>query len=80
MIKLTERNLKVYQFMLDYFGINQQTPPIAVIADHFGWSSANAAQCHIEVLFEHGLIEYNENGKYKFCDIPAAIGALRGQK
>lgn len=62
----SERSLQVLAFMREFFGANDQLPPACVIARHFGWASANAAQEHINALRGHGLVETNACGKLRF--------------
>jgi SOS-response transcriptional repressor LexA len=64
--KPTARNHDVMDFMRAFFAENDQLPPMAHIAAHFGWASTMAAQMHINSLEKHGLIERNACGKYRF--------------
>ncbi|MEJ5125833.1 hypothetical protein WH367_07215 [Comamonas sp. MYb21] len=60
------RQLEVLTFMQAFFKDNDQTPPMAVIAQHFGFRSPNAAQYHVEWLLRHGYLERNSLGNLKF--------------
>lgn len=59
-------NLQVLAFMRTFFADNDQLPPLAVIARHFGWA-AGTADWHIHALIHHGLLERNVLGKLKFA-------------
>lgn len=52
--------------MSAYHAANDQLPSARVIADHFGWSSTNAAFTHLRNLARDGFIEKNDAGKYRF--------------
>ena len=65
----TRRNLQVLGYMRDFFAQNDQLPPMAHIAAHFGWSSDQSALEHVESLMRHGLIERNACGKCRFSRI-----------
>ena len=67
--KPTVRNLDVLNFMREFLAENDQLPPMAHIAAHFGWSSAQSALEHVESLMRHGLIERNACGKLRFSRI-----------
>ena len=63
---LSEKQQYVYNYMVLFFNKNDQLPPMKYIADHFGWSSINAAHemaVHIE---KAGWIEKNEVNKWRF--------------
>ena len=60
------RQLEVLTFMKTFFKNNDQTPPMASIAKHFGCRSRNAAQYHIDWLLRHGYLERNSLGNLKF--------------
>ena len=66
MDKLTKTQRKVLNYCLLFLKDNDQLPPMSAIADNFGWASANAAQGHMNGLWNKGWIEYNEVGKYRF--------------
>lgn len=53
-------------FLRSFYAMNDQLPPARVIADHFGWTSANAAYEHLEGLRRRGFLERNAVGKWKF--------------
>jgi hypothetical protein len=59
-------NLQVLTFMREFFANNDQLPPVAVVAKHFGWA-AGTADWHIQALIHHGLLQRNVLGKLKFA-------------
>lgn len=63
---LTKKQEEVYDFMFHFFEENDQIPPMAEIADHFGWASPNAANEHVLRIRDAGWIEHNAVGKYRF--------------
>lgn len=63
---LTEKQQYVYNFMKSFFLQNDQLPPMATIADHFGWASDNAAQEMIRCIEKAGWIERNAVNKWRF--------------
>lgn len=64
--KPTPRNEDVLAFLRHFFAENDQLPPVERIAQHFGWSSTQSAQSHMDALQKHGLIERNAVGKFRF--------------
>ena len=62
----TKKQWEVYEYLYDYYAENDQLPPMSKIADHFGFSSPNAAHTHMKHLEAKGFIEPNENGKWRF--------------
>ena len=69
----TPTQLLVLAYMREFFEKEDQLPPVATVAKHFGWASANGAQFHIDGLVRHGLLEHNACGKYRFAR-PAGEG------
>lgn len=63
----TPRNLDVLAYMRQFFKENDQLPPVATVCEHFGWVSPQAAQCHVDALARHGLLERNAVGKWRFA-------------
>lgn len=63
---ISQRQADVLNFCQEFFLQNDTLPTRAVVAEHFGWASANAAQCHMEILERCGFLEKNALGKYKF--------------
>ncbi|MDH4417678.1 MAG: hypothetical protein QE485_10670 [Acidovorax sp.] len=61
------KSLDVLQFCREFFAENDQLPPIACVNAHFGWSSSNAAQHHMDMLVRHGRLERNAVGKLRFA-------------
>jgi SOS-response transcriptional repressor LexA len=71
MYQLTLTQQSVFGFMRQFFGDNDQLPPMNAIAARLGWVSANAAH---EVCAQHvrkGYIEKNVVGKYRFVRVVA---------
>lgn len=64
--RMSPSTAAVYGYMREFFGRNDQLPPMEMVRDHMGWASANAALGHIRKLEGLGLIERNEAGKYRF--------------
>jgi repressor LexA len=58
---LTAIQAAVLMFVKDFQRENQGSPTRAEIAQHFGWSSANAAQEHLEALKRKGVITVRPN-------------------
>ncbi len=67
-MKLTSRQSDVLAFMWDFYQRNDQLPPPPKICDKFGWRSPNAVTEVRQSLVNHGAIERNEVGKFKFTD------------
>lgn len=57
MVKLTERQRKVYNCIKDYIESTGFPPTRADIARELGFRSANAAEDHLKVLARKGVIE-----------------------
>ncbi|WP_312463527.1 hypothetical protein [Comamonas sp.] len=72
------RQLEVLTFMRGFFKDNDQTPPMAVIAQHFGFRSPNAAQYHVEWLLRHGYLERNSVGNLRFARGNVVVDAIAG--
>ncbi len=62
---ITDNQLDVLFFLIDFLRDNHQLPPMAEISRNFGWSSANAANEVLKALQRRGFIEKNVVGKYK---------------
>lgn len=71
----TPRALEVLAYMREFYSANDQLPPKAKIAEHFGWTSPNAAQDYVGALMRHGLLERNAVGKLRFARPAAKDGA-----
>lgn len=68
------RNLEVLEYCKEFFAENDQIPPGLSISRHFGWSSLNSAQIHVDALIHHGLLERNAVGKLRFARKEVAHG------
>jgi SOS-response transcriptional repressor LexA len=71
MNQLTLTQQSVLGFMRQFFGDNDQLPPMHAIAKQFGWVSANAAHEICAQLVRKGYIERNSVGKYRFVRVKA---------
>lgn len=65
-------NLQVLAYMREFFAVNDQLPPVAVIGLHFGWAAIATAHHHIGALLRFGLVERNTVGKLRFARTGAA--------
>ena len=54
--ELTDRQNKVFEYICEYRAACQCCPALVEIAAHFGFSSANAARCHLEHIAKKGYI------------------------
>lgn len=61
----TAKNLEVLAYMRDFFRENDQLPPVATIAEHFGMNTTGA-DWHIKALLRLGRVERNAVGKLRF--------------
>lgn len=57
----------VLAYMREVFESEDQLPPVANIAEHFGWKSASAAQYYVDGLIRIGRLEKNALGKLRFA-------------
>lgn len=57
---------EVYDFLLQYFKLNDQIPSTRAVQQHFRWGSQNSAVNHMRKLSEKGYLARNACGKYKF--------------
>jgi repressor LexA len=55
---LTERQKEVYLYIRNYFRQFREAPTREQIKDAFGFSSPNAAQCHVEALIKKGALAH----------------------
>ena len=53
---LTERQRRVFAYMVKYFIKHHRLPPMQKIADRFKWSSTNAASDHVKTLERKGYL------------------------
>lgn len=66
MKRLTEKQTAGLSFCGKFFAANDQLPTSQAMADHFGWSSTNAAFEMMEALCRKGYLERNTLGKFRF--------------
>lgn len=62
----TAKNLEVLAYMREFFEANDQLPPVAKVAEHFGMA-VNGADWHIQMLLRFGKVERNSVGKLRFA-------------
>ncbi len=55
-ISLTRRQAEVVGFISRFSRTNGYAPTRADIANHFGFASANAAECHLKALQRKGAL------------------------
>ena len=53
---LTEQQAKVLDYINEYRREFQCAPTQIEIARHFGWSSQNSAECHLQAMERKGVI------------------------
>lgn len=66
---LTVRQRGVFFICCDYLRLNDQLPSMAMLAQRMGVSSVNAAQEIVSVLERKGLLERNEQRRYRFARV-----------
>jgi repressor LexA len=59
--QLTERQLKVYEFIRDKIRNRGYGPTVREIGEHFGIRSPNGVMCHLKALEKKGLITRERN-------------------
>ena len=62
----TAKNLEVLAYVRKFFEANDQLPPVARIAAHFGMT-LNGADWHVQMLLRFGEVERNSVGKLRFA-------------
>lgn len=60
---LTERQKRVYVFIIDYFITNLHPPGLREIVKHFGWGSTQAADCHVRAMVKKGWLKKGASGQ-----------------
>ncbi len=58
----TDRQQEVLDFLIGYIRENGYSPSCEVIGKHFGWSSANAAAVHLQLLAKKNLVRKTTRG------------------
>lgn len=66
LLPLTERQEAIVTFMWAFFLENDQLPPAAEIARHFGFKTRSGAVDHLRYIKKKGFIEKNTVGAYRF--------------
>lgn len=59
---ITERQLQVLEYVSDFYREHGVAPTMRNIADHFEWSSHNAAQDHLRALEKKGYLRHTNRG------------------
>lgn len=62
----TPTQLLVLAYLRDFLAKEDQLPPVATVAKHFGWASPNGARFHLDALVRHRVLEMNACGHYRF--------------
>lgn len=62
----TAKNLEVLAYMREFYLENDQLPPVAIIAEHFGMNTTGA-DWHAKALLRLGIVERNAVGKLRFA-------------
>lgn len=65
---LTEGQAELLAFCMRFFLRNHTLPPMLSVANHFGWSSKQAASDKVNILVRKGYLERNDLGKLRFSD------------
>jgi len=76
--KLTERQAEVLNFIIEHLGDQGYPPTVAEIADHFGFSSPNAAASHLNALRKKGYIRVEPRASRGIEVLRRADGAKQG--
>lgn len=66
---LPTRQRGVFFICCDYFRLNDQLPSMAMLASRMGVSSVNSAQEVVRGLERKGLLERNEQHRYRFARV-----------
>lgn len=71
---LSDTQAKVLAYMVKFLELNDQLPPMAKIAEDFGWASPNAADTHVKAMEKKGYLTRNELNNLMLADrIPPAV-------
>lgn len=62
----TEKQMEILAFMREFFGENDQLPPISVSAERFEMN-VNSMNWHVQQLLKFRLLERNVVGKLRFA-------------
>lgn len=68
-MKLTQRQLKIYEFIAEFINKNEYPPSQAEIADYFGYKSHNSVCEHLALMEKKGAIT-------RRCNVPRSIRLL----
>jgi repressor LexA len=75
----TRRQLDVLAYMFAHQQKNGVPPTVREICRHFGWSSENAAMCHLRALTELKLVERPAPRRYAIRVTPAGLEHIRAR-
>ena len=64
--ELTPVQHEIMAFLREYLDLNDQLPPVAQVAQKFGWHT-NGAQWHLAELGRKGALEKNAAGRWRFA-------------
>lgn len=64
--QLSTKHMEVLDYMRAFFADNDQLPPLASIAKHFGVCNSGASW-YVDMLKRHGMLEHNAVGKLRFA-------------
>ena len=64
--ELTPIQHEIMGFLREYLELNDQLPPVAQVAQKFGWHT-NGAQWHLAELGRKGALEKNAAGRWRFA-------------
>lgn len=67
---LSDTQAKVLAYMVKFLELNDQLPPMAKIAEDFGWASPNSADTHVRAMEKKGYLARNELHNLMLADRP----------
>ena len=73
MSNLTQRQKEIYEYLQEYFIDNHHIPTRELIAERFGFRSANAAQEHMSALEKKGYLEKTSERRWRFSKLEAGL-------
>ena len=53
---LTEKQQRVYDYVIGYLELFNVSPSIEEITEHFEWSSMTASRAHVQALLQKGYL------------------------
>ena len=78
MVKLTEKQQRIYDFMMKFFVENQSMPTMQEIADKFNFDSLNSSQDHVKSICRKGFlikrrVGYSRKHRYTFSKLTVKL-------